>query len=202
MLTEFITDIAVKTLETTGHLGAVLLMAGESMIFPIPSEAVMPFVGFLVADGKWSLPAAVASTTLGSIIGSLLSYIMGYYGGKPLVLKLGRFCLLDQHHLELTERFFHRKGGALTIFIGRFVPVVRHLISIPAGIGKMPLVPFLVATTIGATLWNGALLYAGMKLRDHWTDVKGYTKGIDVFIVIAMLAFAAWWIYKHRCKKR
>src|SRR5882724_12644187 len=97
MITELISDLAIKSLETTGYAGAAGLMALESMIVPIPSEAVMPFVGFLVADGKWSLSGAILVTSLGSMIGSSLSYLMGYYGGKPLVLRVGKYLLLNVH---------------------------------------------------------------------------------------------------------
>src|SRR5438093_9985427 len=125
MITELITNWAVKCLEVAGYAGAGGLMTLESMIVPIPSEAVMPFVGFLVADGKWNLWAAILATSLGSIIGSSLSYLMGYYGGKPLVLRVGKYLLLNLHDLERTEQFFHRRSGAVTLFLSRFIPVVR-----------------------------------------------------------------------------
>src|SRR4051812_45062925 len=108
MITEQISELAVKILDNAGYAGAGLLMALESMIAPIPSEAVMPFVGFQVADGKWNLALAIAVTSAGSLLGSLLSYWMGYYGGKPVVLKVGKYLLLNRHDLELTERFFSR----------------------------------------------------------------------------------------------
>src|SRR5215510_15220269 len=119
MITELISRIAVEILDRTGYVGAGALMALESMIAPVPSEAVMPFVGFQVADGKWNLWLAIGSTSIGSIIGSLLSYWMGYFGGKPLVLKIGKYLLLNQRDLERTEQFFHRRAGAATLFISR-----------------------------------------------------------------------------------
>jgi membrane protein DedA with SNARE-associated domain len=169
-------------------------MALESMIAPIPSEAVMPFVGFLVADGSWNLWLAIGVTSLGSIIGSLISYYMGYYGGKPLVLKVGRYLLLNPHDLIITEKFFHRRGGLAMVFISRFVPVVRHLISIPAGIGRMPLIPFMVVTLVGATLWNTFLLLCGMKLREHWQLVQVYSHQIDLVVGVILLAGVAWFV--------
>jgi membrane protein DedA with SNARE-associated domain len=200
MITEIVSEMAVKILNTTGYAGAAGLMALESMIFPLPSEAVMPFVGFQVADGKWNLWLAILSTSIGSIIGSLLSYAMGYYGGKPLVLKVGKYLLLNQRDLDRTEAYFHKKSGAMTIFIGRFIPVVRHFISIPAGIGKMPLVPFCIATLIGATIWNTFLLLLGKKLRDHWYVVQKYSHQVDIVIVVLIVIGAAWW-YWHRRKQ-
>ncbi len=198
MITEKISEIAVQVLDQTGYAGAAGLMALESMIFPLPSEAIMPFVGFKVADGRWSLGLAIAATSLGSMIGSWLSYAMGYYGGKPLVLKIGRYLLLKERDLEWTERFFHRRAGAMTIFIGRFVPVVRHFISIPAGIGKMPWLPFSIATLIGATIWNTFLLLLGKHLRSNWHVVQKYSHQVDIVIVALILIFAAWWFWSRR----
>jgi membrane protein DedA with SNARE-associated domain len=200
VLTNAITGFAVACLDATGYYGAGFLMALESMIFPVPSEAVMPFVGFLVADGKWSLELAIFATSLGSVIGSLLSYTMGYYGGKPFILKVGRFLLLNRHDLTRAEEFFNRRGGTLTLFISRFVPVIRHLISIPAGMGKMPLLPFLGATLVGATLWNSFLLVCGMYLREHWKVVQSYSHQVDI-VVVAVLLLGAIFFIKTRYKK-
>jgi len=138
MITETISKIAVQILDSTGYAGAAGLMALESMIAPVPSEAVMPFVGFQVVDGKWNLAAAIIATSAGSLIGSLLSYLMGYYGGRPVVLSVGKYLLLNRRDLERTEAFFHKRAGLLTVFISRFIPVVRHFISIPAGMGRAP----------------------------------------------------------------
>ena len=200
MITEYISNLAVKILDTTGYAGAGFLMALESMIAPVPSEAVMPFVGFQVADGKWKLWAAIASTSAGSIVGSLLSYLMGYYGGKPLVLKVGKYLFLNQHDLERTERFFHERSGTMWLFISRFIPVVRHFISIPAGMGKMPMIPFLIATFLGATIWNTFLLILGWKLREKWTIVQTYSHKIDYVIVAGAVVFIIWFIRKRRAE--
>lgn len=201
MLTETISRIAVRVLDTTEYAGACLLMALESMIAPVPSEAVMPFVGFQVADGKWNLWLAMLATSLGSIIGSLLSYWMGYAGGKPAVLRFGKYLLLNVHDLEMTERYFHRRQGLMTVFIARFIPVIRHFISIPAGIGKMPLVPFLLVTFLGSTLWNGFLLALGMKLREHWTVVQRYSHQVDIVIVVLAVIVLVWF-YRVRMRRR
>lgn len=201
MLTEVISEIAVKILDTTEYAGAWFLMLLESMIAPVPSEAVMPFVGFQVADGKWDFWLALTATSLGSITGSLLSYWMGYAGGKPVVLKFGKYLLLNVHDLEMTERYFHRRQGLITIFIARFIPVVRHFISIPAGMGGMPLLPFVFVTLLGSTLWNLFLLGCGMKLREHWTLVQTYSHQVDLFIV-ALGLITLTWFYRLRLKRR
>jgi len=198
VITEFISNGAIKCLDVAGYAGAAGLMALESMIVPIPSEAVMPFVGFLVADGKWSLAGAILATSLGSIVGSTLSYFMGYYGGKPLVLRVGKYLLLNVHDLERTEQFFHRRSGVATLFISRFIPVVRHFVSIPAGIGRMPLLPFLLTTLAGATLWNTFLLFCGMKLREHWPVVQKYSHQADYVVVAGILIGVAWFVWHRR----
>ena len=194
MITELISKIAVQILETTAYFGAFILMALESMIAPVPSEAVMPFVGFLVTDGKWDLWLALLATSLGSLVGSLVSYWMGFYGGKPLVLKVGKYLLLNRHDLELTERYFNQRQGLLTVFLARFIPVVRHFISIAAGMGNMPLVPFMLVTVIGATMWNGFLLYLGMRLREHWTVVQKYSHQVDIVIIVVAVIGIGWFI--------
>lgn len=195
-MVEFLAGHALDFFRAWHYIGAFVMMALESMIAPIPSEVVMPPIGMLVASGELSLAGAVLATSLGSISGSLLSYAMGYFGGKPAVLKFGRFLFLNEHHLELTERWFHRHGG-ITIFIGRFIPVVRHLISIPAGIGKMPLLPFCAYTLVGATIWNSILLWAGMWLGDNWQVILTYRKPLDAAVIVALLGFAAYFFYSH-----
>jgi membrane protein DedA with SNARE-associated domain len=193
-----ISNLAVRCLDATGYWGAGFLMALESMIAPVPSEAVMPFVGFLVADGKWNLGLSVLATSVGSIVGSLLSYAMGYYGGKPFVLKVGKYLLLNPHDLEITERFFHKRSGTLALFVSRFIPVVRHLISIPAGTGRMPMARFLIATLVGATLWNSFLLVCGMKLREHWYLVQRYSHQVDIVVILLLGAGAGFFVYSRR----
>ena len=202
MITEVITEVAVQILDTTGYWGAAGLMALESMIAPVPSEAVMPFVGFQVADGKWNLYLAILATSLGSIAGSLMSYYMGYFGGKPVVLMFGKYLLLNRRDLERTERFFQQRKGIMTIFISRFIPVIRHFISIPAGMGKMPLMPFMIVTLLGATMWNTFLLVCGMKLREHWTVVQKYSHQVDIVIVVLALIGGAYFIRKRLAEKR
>ena len=175
-------------IEQMGYWGAAFLMALESMIAPVPSELVMPFVGFLAAEGKFSIPMAIVFTSIGSLVGSLISYYLGLWGGRPLVLKAGRYLFLNHEHLEWTERWF-AKNGSWTIFVSRFIPVVRHLISIPAGLGRMNVWSFFIFTLVGATIWNTFLLYCGYKLRQNWTLVQQYSHELD--IVVGLLAVAA-----------
>jgi len=180
---EHITVWCTEVIRVGGYPVVMGLMALESMIAPIPSEAVMPFAGFLAWEGVMSMPLIALWSTIGSIIGSLASYWMGLYGGRPLVLKIGKYFLLNVHHLDATERYFNRYGG-ITVFICRFIPVVRHFISIPAGMGRMPMGQFLILTTIGACIWNTFLAWLGFKLKENWDSLRDYFHYVDIVIVI------------------
>jgi membrane protein DedA with SNARE-associated domain len=193
---EVMKDWAVQVIDAFGPLGAAGLMALESMIAPIPSEVVMPPLGMLVHQGKMSLEIAMIATSIGSLLGSLLSYYLGFFGGKPLVMKVGRWLLINEHHLDLTTHWFGRWGG-LTVFICRFVPVVRHFISIPAGIARMNLWKFSLYTLIGATLWNGFLLWIGWKLEDHWQTILKYRTPIDAAVVLLLVLGVVGWYWIH-----
>ncbi len=186
-ITKFLVPIIISFIGSVGYTGVFVLMILESMIMPVPSEAVLPFAGMLVADGHFTLMAVIFFSTLGSIVGSLISYYIGDYGGRPLLDKFGKYLLLDHHHLDLTEKYFQKKGD-ITILVCRFIPVVRHLISIPAGMGKMNIWKFSIYTIIGAGLWNTFLTYVGINLKSNWDVVLKYSSVIDI-VVVLMLVF-------------
>jgi len=198
MFTQHVVEWCTHVIHTGGYVGAGFLMALESMIAPVPSEAVMPPVGILVKRGMFNVWLAVLATSIGSITGSFLSYLMGYYGGRPLVLKVGKYLMLDKEHLDWTEKWFARHGFA-TIFIGRFIPVVRHLISIPAGLGRMPLLPFLVYTLTGATIWNCILLYVGYKFATYEKQIWeiSHRFHLDAVVSAILIAGIAFVLFKH-----
>ncbi len=185
-ITEFLVQYIVAFIAGTGYASVFFLMALESMVAPVPSEAVMPFAGWLVAQGQFTFAGVVFFSTLGSIVGSLISYYVGYFGGRPLVDRFGKYLLLDHHHLELTEKYFNKKGD-ITIFICRFIPIVRHLISIPAGMGKMNIWKFSIYTIIGAGLWNSFLTFVGIKLKSNWNEVLKYSSVIDIVVLIVLV---------------
>jgi membrane protein DedA with SNARE-associated domain len=200
-LTNLLIDYFTMIIEKLGYLGVGILMTLESMVAPVPSEAVMPFAGFLWYDGMFSLLGIVIASTLGSIVGSLISYYIGAYGGRPLVKKFGKYLLLNEHHLDKTEQFFQRHGDK-TIFISRFIPIVRHLISIPAGIGQMRLGKFILYTTVGAGLWNSFLAWLGFQLRDKWGVIRKYTEILDVLIIIGLIMTIIYFIYQRKKRSR
>jgi membrane protein DedA with SNARE-associated domain len=202
-ITEKLVALAIAFITSTGYAGVFILMVLESMVFPIPSEAVMPFAGFFIFDGKMTWTAVIIVSTFGSIVGSLISYSIGYYGGKPFISKFGKYLLLNQHHLEVTEKFFSKRGD-ITILICRFIPILRHIISIPAGFGKMNIYKFIIFTLIGASIWNTFLAWVGYVLRENWEEVLKYSHVIDVFVIaIIFIAFVyfGFKIYKDRKNK-
>ncbi|MFA6099117.1 MAG: DedA family protein [Patescibacteria group bacterium] len=199
-LTEFIVNHATLIIEKTSYLGITILMTLESMIMPVPSEAVMPFAGFLLYEHKLTFWTIVLFSTLGSIIGSLISYYAGAYGGRPFVRKFGKYLLLNEHHLDKTEAFF-AKYGDKTIFISRFIPIVRHLISIPAGVGRMNMKKFILYTIVGAGLWNAFLTWLGYRLKENWETIRQYTEIVDIILIIGIIAVIVWFFIRLRRKK-
>lgn len=196
-LTETLLHAITQLISYLGYTGVFILMALESMIAPVPSEMVMPFAGFLMYTGEFTILGVLIASTLGSIVGSLASYGMGRLG-EGVVLHYGRYLMLNVHHLEWTKDFFQRYGSR-TIFISRFIPVVRHLISIPAGLGRMSLTPFLIYTTLGATLWNMFLAFLGMKLKEHWEIIHTYSHTLDIVVVaIGILGVLAYFLYRRQ----
>jgi membrane protein DedA with SNARE-associated domain len=192
---------AVNTISALGYFGIFFLMMLESMIVPIPSELVMPFAGFLVAKGEFSFAFVILFSSLGSILGSLLSYYIGMYGGEKAVLRFGRYIFLDETDLKKTEAWF-KKSGEKTIFIGRLIPVVRHLISVPAGIGKMDLKKFCIYTIIGATIWNTFLAYLGYVLGKNWDKVRQFTEPISIVVAAVLVAGFVFFVFRHVQNKR
>ncbi len=200
-ITEFLADYITAFIDKTGYVTVFIGMTMESMVFPIPSEAIMPFAGFLIAEGRFTFFGVIFFSTLGSIAGSLLSYAMGRYGGHPFVDRYGRYLLLDRHELEATERFFG-KYGEWTIFISRFIPVIRHLISIPAGVARMNLWRFSVLTIIGAGLWNAFLTYVGFRLKQNWQVVMQYSHIVDIVVVAILLGLIIFYVTRQLRRKR
>ena len=203
-ITEFIIEWALHLIDTIGYLGIAFLMMLESMIAPVPSEAVMPPAGMLIASGQLTWFGVILSATIGSVVGSLIGYYMGKWGGRPFVERFGKYLLLDKHDLDITENFFNKKGEA-TIFFCRFIPVVRHFISIPAGIGRMNLGKFILYTTIGATIWNTILTIAGFYLQKNWEVILKYREPIDlgvIFLLILVFGYFGVKFYKNRRKKK
>ena len=170
MLTSFFHWLA-DTILALGYPGIVVLMAIESSVLPLPSELVMPPAGFLAARGQMNGVLAVAAGTLGSVIGALVNYGLALFVGEPLLRRYGKYVLVSGRSLDRSEAFFRRHGEISTL-IGRLLPVVRHLISIPAGVSRMSLQRFVLFTALGAGVWCAVLTYLGYVIGRHGEEVE------------------------------
>jgi membrane protein DedA with SNARE-associated domain len=204
IITSILTSLAllcISIISSIGYFGILLLMIMESMIIPVPSELVLTFAGFLISSGEMKFIIVVISATIGSLIGSLLSYYIGIYGGNRFVKRYGKYFLLDEESLVKTERWFSRRGE-LTIFLGRFIPVVRHIISIPAGMGKMNLKKFMLYTFLGAGMWNAFITYVGFVLGNNWKTIKQYSDYVSFGVLVILIVLILYFIWRHVKKRR
>ena len=200
-ITHSIVVALTDLISTLGYPGILILMTMESMVFPIPSEAVMPFAGVLISQGKMSVIPVLLASSLGSLMGSILSYYIGQKGGRSFIHRYGKYFLLNNHDLEITEKFFNKQGDK-TIFISRFIPVIRHLISLPAGIGNMNKKKFLLFTFLGSTMWNMFLVWAGFYFGTRLNHLEKYKSFVDIAIVLGLGIILIYWFYKKRKNKK
>ena len=191
--------------DSVGYPGLFLLVFLESTVVPVPSEIVLPFAGWLAYDGKMSLAVVLLVNSVGALAGSGLSYWFGAKGGKPLLLKYGRYIFITPKDIEKTEAFFARRGRA-TILIARFVPVVRHIISIPAGVARMPFAQFMLQTFIGATAWGTFLILLGYELGPKYAEYSQKLKQVDLVIglviIAALVALVVRFVVRRRRESR
>jgi len=196
-LIDFLVQLVINIIATTGYAGVFLLMLLESCGVPAPSEAIMPFAGFLVAAHQFSFWLTVLIGALGNLAGSLLAYFIGLKGGRPLVEKYGKYILISKYDLDKADVWF-KKRGELTVFIGRLLPVVRTYISFPAGIAKMNLKKFSLYTFIGAFIWSALFCYLGVKLGANWEIIREKLHNFDLAILILIIAVIILFFWRHR----
>jgi membrane protein DedA with SNARE-associated domain len=187
--------------ESLGYPGVFLLITLESTLVPIPSELVMPLAGAIAARGQFSLPIILVINSTAALLGSGICYFIGAKGGKPFLERYGKFFLVRKHDLEKTHEVF-AKYGKRVVLIGRFLPVIRHIISVPAGIARMPLRSFFLQTFIGSTIWGGFLVLLGYELGDNWEAVATKFKRIDLVIgmviVLGLLGLGIRFVVRRR----
>jgi len=193
-------DWLIEALGAWGWIAVFIFMILESACFPIPSEIVMPFAGYMVYKygmGTHGLILASMIGTAANLVGSLLAYIVGFKVGKPFVEKYGKYLLIGEKEYARIEGFFKRYGGA-SVLIGRMLPAVRTVISLPAGIFKMNIRKFTLYTIIGSIPWNLMLTYAGYILGEKWIQLSKQFEYIDVIAVIVLIIVAiAYLHYVH-----
>ena len=186
--------------DTMGWAGVVLLMAVESAGIPFPSELIMPLAGWLLVEEKgggwWMLVMAGFYGALGNLQGSWLAYWVSLKGGRPLLLKYGKYVLLTAHEIERTERWFARYGE-LAVFFSRLLPVVRTFISIPAGIARMNFWKFSIYTFAGSFPWSLGLAYGGFLLGENWETLRSAMRPFDIPIVILIILGGVWFLYRR-----
>lgn len=191
-----ITTFILNLFTSLGYVGIITAMAIESCCIPLPSELIMPLAGFLAFQGKFNLWAAGVAGAVGCVVGSAVAYWIGATGGRPLLLRYGRYVLISAHDADRADRFFARYGDA-TIFATRLMPIVRTFISLPAGIARMNFGRFLIYTFAGSLPWCLVLAYAGYKLGEHWKDVGGSIRKYDYVVVAVVVVLIALFLYRH-----
>jgi membrane protein DedA with SNARE-associated domain len=187
---DWIANWVTTVIEALGYPGLLVLVALENVFPPIPSEVILPLAGFLIGQGEFSFPLVLIATTLGSMAGALILYgiglAIGQHRARRLVERYGHWALLTPEDLTRAEIWFDRYGP-IAVFTGRLAPVVRSLVSIPAGYRRMPLGQFLVLTGFGSALWNGALVGLGWTLGENWHVIDRYIGWLQ-YVVLAAVA--------------
>ncbi len=189
----------ITTIGSMGYLGIFLLMAMESSVIPIPSEIIMPPAGYLVHQGKMDMSLVILSGTLGSLLGAYVNYFTARFLGRPLLRKYGHYVLITDEHFDRVERFF-LSHGEISTFIGRLLPVIRHLISLPAGLAGMSHVKFSIYTLSGALIWVSVLTWLGYFLGHNETLIQQYSHQIVIVILAVSLILVALYVLLHRRK--
>lgn len=200
----FIVEFVTHAIGLGGYAGLAALMGIESACIPLPSEVIMPFAGYLVYKGEFSLFWAATAGAVGCNLGSVIAYWIGAKGGRPLVERYGKWVLMSPHDLGRMTEFFN-KYGSITVLLGRLLPVVRTFIAFPAGIAKMPQLRFHIYTFVGSWPWCLALTYAGMKLGEKWHTDSRFHQAFHRFhlgVEIALLAGIVWFVWSHLNRAR
>lgn len=178
-------DFATQLVESIGIFGAGLFIAIESVVIPLPSEIVLLLSGFNVSIGEFSFFSVWVATTIGSLVGAYFLYSIGYAvskeGIEKLVLRFGKFVGIKQRDVDVAFRWFD-KYGTFVIFFGRLIPLIRSLVSVPAGLAKMSLARFSLLTAAGSGIWNALWIYIGIQLEDRWREAESWAKYFDYAI--------------------
>jgi len=186
----------IGVISQLGYGGIVLLMGIESACIPLPSEIIMPFSGYLVHTGRFTLWGAALAGAIGCVVGSIPAYYVGKYGGRRLVEKYGRYVLVSHHDLALADRLF-QKYGEIVIFAARLLPVIRTFIAFPAGVARMNLTRFYLYTFVGSYIWCYALAWLGKAFGENWQDLKPYFHRFSTVIAILLVAGFIFYVYRH-----
>lgn len=197
-LIEVVFKTITDAIAATGYWGIAIGMAIESANIPLPSEVILPFGGYLVSTGRLEFYRAVLAGTIGGTVGSILSYYLGLLGGRPFLLKYGRYFGFSIKHLDQATGWFERYGEA-TVFFTRLMPIVRTFISLPAGIGGMNFKKFVFYTFMGSLPWSLLLTYVGFKLGQNWKAIEPLYHKLDIVVALGLVALAVYlWLRRKR----
>lgn len=203
-ITGDLTDWVVDVISTIGYLGVALLVAIESIFPPIPSEVVLPAAGFAAADGEANLWGMVAAATVGSVVGAWALYLIASAIGetrlRALVVRYGRWLGVKPRDLDRANDWFDRRS-TYAVLICRCIPLIRSLVSVPAGFRRMNAVPFTLYTTIGSLVWNLVLIGAGYKLGERWEQVGEYVGTLQYVVIAGILLAVGWWVWTRFLSK-
>ncbi|MFZ5647936.1 MAG: DedA family protein [Bacillota bacterium] len=197
-LVEEIFSVVTGRIAALGYWGVAVGMAIESANIPLPSEIILPFGGYLVSIGKLNFFWTAMAGTIGGTVGSILSYMLGVFGGRPFLLRYGRYIGITEKRLAMADNWFYRYGEA-TVFFTRLMPVIRTFISLPAGISGMNFPRFVLYTFLGSLPWCFFLTYLGVKMGEHWQDLKPWFHRADVLMAVIIAGIV---LYLWRRKRR
>lgn len=191
-----LSSFVVTMISKFGYTGILITMAIESACIPLPSEIIMPFSGYLVSTGQFSMLGVTMAGAIGNVLGSLVAYYAGVWGGRPFVERYGPYFLVSRRDLEMADRWFLKYGEA-AVLISRMLPVVRTFISLPAGIVRMNVPKFVLFSFIGAVPWCYLLAYIGLKLGEHWDGLREYFHHLDVVIGVVLVLGFGYFLWSH-----
>lgn len=198
-------DWVLKMIEQSGYLGVGFLMFLETVFPPIPSEVIMSLAGVAAAKGQMSLPWVIAAGTGGAMLGNIVWYLaaraLGIIRLKPFIDRYGRWITMDWEEVQRAERWF-RRNGTFFVFLGRMLPTVRSLVSVPAGLLKMRFKTFLLASTLGTAGWTSALAYAGYQLRENFAEVDDWIGPVSNAVLATMVLGYLWRVIRFQPGKR
>lgn len=197
-------NFAIDLVSNLGYPGIVLAMAAENLFPPIPSEAIMPLAGYLVTTGRFNFSLTIGFGTLGSLIGAVVLYYFGVWAGnlkfRKFLDRYGRFLMTTSKDLDAAKRWFE-KHGEKSVLLCRMVPIVRSVISVPAGFVQMPLKKFMIFTTIGTTVWTTLLTVAGVVLGENWERIGPIMKRFDFLVLGILGAFGFYYVFRKVKRK-
>jgi membrane protein DedA with SNARE-associated domain len=194
-----LTNWAKDVVESAGYFGVFLMIVLENVFPPIPSEAILPLAGFLAGEGRFWLPAVILAATLGAVVGALILYgIAAWFGDNRvrwLINRYGKWFAVSESDLDKANAWFDRQGTK-AVFICRMVPILRSIVSLPAGLRRMNLTTFILYTAIGSGIWNSILILAGWWLGDNWEEVSTVVDYLEYPVYLAILAAIAWFLWR------